>query len=322
MICGLMVINKNARQSSGIFLLFLFIVLLTGCATPQTRQLLNSTPQLPRSVELREVPFFPQEAYQCGPAALATVLNESGVNITPDELVPQVYLPKRKGSLQFELLASSRRHGRIPYPLQPQLVALMTEVAAGNPVLVLQNLGLSFFPFWHYAVVVGFDLDQGHVILRSGVEARRITPLTTFEHTWRRGDYWGVVVSAPNRLPQTAAELPYLEALLVMERLQKWPEVAVAYEQALERWPQSLGVAMGLGNSLYALHDLSGAEAAFRMATLRHPEAAVAFNNLAQALAEQQRWQEAEAAAERAVALGGSHSALFSQTLTQIQQRP
>lgn len=317
-----MVVNKSARQRSGIFSLLLFMVLLTGCATPQTRQLLNSTSPLPRSVELTEVPFFPQEEYQCGPAALATVLTESGVTITPDELVPQVYLPKRKGSLQFELLASSRRHGRIPYPLQPELTALMTEVTAGNPVLVLQNLGLSIFPFWHYAVVVGFDLDQGHVILRSGADARRITPLNTFEHTWRRGGYWGVVVSAPNRLPQTAEELPYLEALLVMERLQKWPEVAVAYEQALARWPQSLGVAMGLGNSLYALHDLSGAEAAFRMATLRHPAAAVAFNNLAQVLAEQQRWQEAEAAAERAVALGGSHSALFRQTLTQIQQRP
>lgn len=317
-----MPVCNSARQRPGIFSLLLLIALLGGCATPQTRQLLESTTQLPRAVELTAVPFFPQEEYQCGPAALATVLNQAGVKVTPDELVPQVYLPKRKGSLQFELMAASRRHGRVPYQLRPQLAALVAEVAAGNPVLVLQNLGLAIFPFWHYAVVVGFDLDQGDVLLRSGVDARLATSLKTFEHTWRRSDYWAVVITPVNQLPQTAEELPYLEALLVMEKMQQWPEVVVAYNSALQRWPQSLGAAMGLGNSRYALHDLSGAEAAFRIASLRHPQSAAAFNNLAQTLAEQQRWPEAEAAAQQAVALGGSNSDLFRQTLEQIQGRP
>ncbi len=79
---------------------------------------------------------------------------------------------------------------------------------------------------------------------------------------------------------------------------------------------------MGLGNSRYALYDLSGAEAAFRIASLRHPQSAAAFNNLAQTLADQQRWPEAEAAAQQAVALGGNNSDLFRQTLEQIQGRP
>src|SRR3546814_2318796 len=35
---------------------------------------------LPRQVELSEVPFFPQEDYYCGPAALATVLAWGGVD--------------------------------------------------------------------------------------------------------------------------------------------------------------------------------------------------------------------------------------------------
>ena len=297
-----------------------FLVLLVGCATPQTRQLLASAATFPPSVELTTVPFFPQQEYQCGPAALATVLNYAGLSVTPDELVPQVYLPKRQGSLQFELLAAARRHGRVPYPLRPQLSALISEVAAGNPVLVLQNLGLDIFPVWHYAVVVGFDLERAEVVLRSGTEPRRLTALQTFERTWARGNYWAVVITLPGNLPQTAEEQPYLEAVLPLEKLQQWPAVATAYATALTRWPRSLGGQMGLGNSRYALNDLPAAETAFRRATIYHPQAAEAFNNLAQTLADQARWEEAEQIAQQAVAMGGKNAAIFAQTLEQIRK--
>src|SRR5437868_6842253 len=89
---------KNARCIAGVFLL-----VLGGCASlaPQTTQLRDRLPPaLHDYVELKEVPFFPQDEYQCGPAALATVLNTFGVKVTPEELVPEVYLPARKGSLQ------------------------------------------------------------------------------------------------------------------------------------------------------------------------------------------------------------------------------
>ena len=312
--------DTNARRHPGIFSLLLLALLLTGCAAPQTRQLLSSSKPLPSSLELTAVPFFPQEKYQCGPAALATVLNAAGVSVTPDELTPQVYLPKRKGSLQFELLAAARRHGRVPYVLKPQLEAMMNEVAAGNPVLVLQNLGLDAVPVWHYAVVVGFDLDQADIVLRSGIEERHITSLQTFELTWARGNHWAVVAMPPDRLPQTAEEQPYLEAVVTLEKLQRWQEAATAYTTALKRWPQSLGAQMGIGNSRYALNDLPGAEEAFRAATHKYPQAAVAFNNLAQVLAEQQRWREAEEAAQQAVAMGGGNVELFRQTLEEIQR--
>jgi hypothetical protein len=104
---------ENARLAAGVF----FVLLLTGCASlaPQTATLRETfhTKGLPERVELTEVPFFPQTEYQCGPAALATVLAASGAKVTPDELVPQVYLPERKGSLQVEMLAAARRHGLV-----------------------------------------------------------------------------------------------------------------------------------------------------------------------------------------------------------------
>ena len=97
-----------------------------------------------QTVELTAVPFFPQDEYQCGPAALATVLSHSGVDVTPEPLVSQVYLPSRQGSLQIEMLAAPRRYGRVSYQLAPRYADVLREVAAGNPVIVLQDVGPMF----------------------------------------------------------------------------------------------------------------------------------------------------------------------------------
>src|SRR3954469_20068756 len=152
-----------ARGSHACFALVWAVALLSGCVGTLQGDCL-STSQFPRAVELSDVPFFPQEDYQCGPAALATLINWSGTTITPAALVPQVYVPARKGSFQVEIVAAARGQGLLPYILKPELTALMAEISAGNPVMVLQNLGLSWHPTWHYAVAVGFDLPQRQII--------------------------------------------------------------------------------------------------------------------------------------------------------------
>ncbi len=317
-----MVSATKAAWSLPAICLVVGTLLTVGCASaPQTSRLLTA-PDGPRPpVELTEVPFFPQTAYQCGPAALATVLTWAGAAVTPDALVPKVYIPERQGSLQFELLAASRRHGFISYVLEPRLDDVLNEVATGTPVLVLQNLGLSWYPKWHYAVVVGFDLSAGQIILRSGREARRIVSLRVFERTWKRGGFWAMVSLPPGRLPHTAQAMPYVQAILGLERLQHWDDVIVAYNTALSRWPGNLAAQIGLGNSHYALDELPQAEAAYRRATRDHPNAAPAFNNLAQVLADQGQLEEAEQAVRQAVYLGGPLLERYEQTLQQILVR-
>ena len=312
--------TRTARIFPGGFFVLTFL-LATGCTTLQTDRIRATADAFPRPVELTTVAFFPQEEYHCGPAALATTLNWAGVPVTPAELVSQVYLPGRQGSLQLELVGAARRHGRIPYVLRPELESVFAEVAAGNPVLILQNLSFWWYPKWHYAVVVGFDLKHDRMVLRSGREQRHVVPIEVFERTWRRGDYWAMVVMPPDRLPFTAEEIPYVQAVAPLERLSRWQETSAAYETALARWPKSLAARMGLGNSRHAQGDVRGAEAAFRQATQEHPDAAAAFNNLAQALADQNRFDQARAAARRAVELGGPQSETFRETLQQIETR-
>src|SRR3546814_20544969 len=80
------------RRLPAVLLLFA----LAACAAPQTARVIESPGDLPRRATVETVPFFPQQAYYCGPAALAMTLTWSGPPATPETLPPQVYHPGRR----------------------------------------------------------------------------------------------------------------------------------------------------------------------------------------------------------------------------------
>jgi tetratricopeptide (TPR) repeat protein len=311
-------LSLSVPRVIGTYLLLLAINLLMGCSSVPTRNSSQLNENLATRNELDSVLFYPQKAYQCGPAALAMVLEWSGINADSDTLVPEVFTPSRKGSLQSALIGTARRYGRIAYPIS-SLSEILTEVAAGHPVIVLQNLGLSWYPVWHYAVVVGYDLPQRIVILHSGVTPRKTISFRAFENTWARSDYWGLLVLPPASIPATAKEQEYILSVLGLEKARQWSAAVEGYESAVARWPENLYARIGLGNSYYALGDLKSAERAFREATRLFPTDGAAFNNLAQILLEQGKKQEALEAARKAVSIGGPLAAEYQKTLEEIQ---
>ena len=280
------------------------VSLLSACASltaTQTRALLAHPPSdLPARVEWAQVPFFPQDINQCGPAALATALGAVGVPIAPEVLGTAVFVPAREGSLQIEMLAAPRRHGHIATRIRPDLISLLREVAAGQAPVVLLNLGLSIQPLWHYAVVIGYDLPAGQILLRSGTVKREVMPLSTFEHTWTRSSQWAFVVLPPDRLPAQADEAAVTEARVAFERVAPAPLAAQAYRTALKRWPDSLLLGLGLGNALYAAGALADAEAAYAQVAQRH-DSAPAWHNLARVRLERRDLSGARTAADAAM---------------------
>lgn len=307
-------------DSHAIGLLFLALsLLLSGCGLLSTRPLLQS-PGGPAKAIVEKVPFFAQEELQCGPAALAMALNWSGIAIQPSDLAPEVFTPDLKGSLQSALIGATRRHNRVAYAITGS-EALLAELSAGNPVIVLVNLGLSWYPKWHYAVVIGFDQEREEIILHSGLTASEHLGSRVFMNIWRRSEYWGLLVLPPDRLPAGAVEGDWLEAVAGLERADQWQGAAAGYGAALKRWPKSFAAWMGLGNSRYSLHDLAGSAEAFRRATLLQPENGIPFNNLAHVLDKQGKRKEALAAAQRAVDLGGPLLDDFRQTLEEIKNK-
>jgi len=307
----------TGRADRIIFLLIVHLM-LAGCSGALHRQWVDAGANLPARCELDSAPFWPQKAFQCGPAALAMALTWSGISADPDTLAPEVFTASRKGSLQSAMIGSARRHGRVAYPVSdPE--TLLAEVCAGHPVIVLQNLGLSWRPIWHYALVVGYDANEGIVILHSGVTAYKRVSIKVFEKTWARSDYWGLLVLPPARLPATAAEDAYICAVLGIEKAGQWQAAVEGYKNALTRWPDNLAAHMGLGNSYYGLGDIESAETALRAATLRFPTRGSTFNNLAHILWTQGRQQAALDAARRAVELGGPLANVYRETLEKIQ---
>lgn len=286
-------------------------LLLGGCASPQVSRLSGDWPaDLPTHAALSSIPFFAQADYECGPAALAMAITAAGKPIAPEALVPQVYLPARKGSLQVEMPVAVRRAGLLAYTLAPELQAVLREVAAGNPVVVFQNLSLPWYPVWHYAVVIGYDRETETLLMHSGTTARMPISLSAFERTWARGNYWALVAMPPDKLPATADAARLATAVVALERVN--PQAALAaYGSALARWPADRSFLLGRGNAAYALGKLPAAQSAYAAATAAQPDFADAWNNLAQVLLEQKQWAQAQAAIAKAIALGGPRLAAY-----------
>ncbi len=267
--------------------LLTFLALLTACATsPQTRQLVDDPPAIPQRVELSEVPFFPQQEYHCGPAALAGIINYRGTVVQPDEIARLVYVPELKGSLQVEIVAASRQFGLLPVQLDGKLESLLRELEAGNPVFVLQNLGLDAYPLWHYEIVIGYDFEQRYMILRSGVNRRITRSFALFEKTWQRADHWALVLVDSESIPATASAAAYLDAVIGLEQVGDPRPAHQAYATALRRWPGNLLAHIGLGNTAYALGEYTDAARAYRKALQINPDKAEVWNNLAYAHAQ------------------------------------
>ena len=299
----------------------------SGCASvwlpPQTAAArASSAGPWPDRVEWPAVPHLPltdaAQARHCGPQALATLLQPLGLPAGPDgvaldgpaalaALTPAVYLPARGGSLQAEMLAAAHRSGAFAAPLPGQITALMDELAAGHPVLVLQNLGLNWgqslgvMPWarWHYAVLVGYDRPAGLWLLRSGNEARQVMSWETFEYTWARAGHWAVAARRPGELPAALTEPAAVEGALGLQLAAGVVPALAAWQALLTRWPANLTAAIGLGQCQYATGALDAAALTWTAAAHRH-DSAVAWNNLAQLEWQRQRPAAARAALARA----------------------
>lgn len=264
---------------------------LGGCGSIPDR--VAALPAAQSSVEITATPFYPQERYQCGPAALTTVLAFSGVHASLDTVTGLTYIPGREGSLQTELLATARSFERIPYRIEGTMAALAAELAAGRPVLVLQNLGVSWYERWHYAVVIGIDVASGEVVLRSGTDRRRVTSLDTFLRTWQRGGYWAVVLLHPGKLPADPDRDKYFTAIADFETAGEPQFASKAWEAALQYWPGDPLALFGKASAEFRQGQFKASEQSYRLLLAEQPEMHAARNNLAYALAEQGKVNEA-----------------------------
>jgi len=286
------------------------LAFISGCAS-DIRNMLSDLEQQRGDIELIQTAFYPQVTDQCGPSALAAILNSSGVTVTPEALKSRIYIPGRQGSLQIELLAATRGYGRMPYLIDTDISALLDEVRGGRPVLILQNLGSKRAPVWHYAVVVGYLAEQRRFVLRSGDQKRQVISASRFIRTWQRAGYWGVLALHPGEMPASPDADRYVRSVAAVEAIGHIENAVAGYQAATERWPGHSLAWLGMGNAYYAQGNLASAESAYRRLLSVDSDHLIALNNLSQVQIDRGCFEDASATLDTALSAAKSDTAIF-----------
>jgi hypothetical protein len=181
---------------------------LAGCAGSVQPEI----QRLPERVELSGVPFFRSELYQSAPAALASMLSQQGIVISPGLLDKPLHLPGGEARLEQNMQTLAREYGMVVYPLDNTLAALLTQVAAGNPVLLRFTEGSAFWAGPRYAVLAGYNRHKQTVLLRAGMNRHLLMDFKSFESSWENAGSWAVLIQGPTQLPAKVDQQRWLKA--------------------------------------------------------------------------------------------------------------
>ena len=279
---------------------FLIALLFAGCASRGEK--LKAKYGLTNQKVILEVPFIEQADYFCGPATLAMNLEFLGSKHSTTELSSMLFTPQMKGTFQNDMLSATRRVGMISLPVT-NLIDVIRTVNNGHPVLVFQNLGLSWYPIWHYALVVGYHLKKNEIILHSGKYRKMRMSISTFERTWARVDNWGLVIVQPGTIPYPATESEMVKASAGLELAGHFAKAKLSYEKILKKWPGSSDAYLGLGNISYEMNDFKKSIRYLKKSIELKPDSAGAWFNYAIVLIETGDMKGAKVAATKAISL-------------------
>ncbi|NIS60449.1 MAG: PA2778 family cysteine peptidase [Proteobacteria bacterium] len=156
---------------------------------------------------ISDVPFFAQSKYQCGPAALASVLNYYGCRVTQGKIVEAIYKKRLKGTLSIDMILFARRMGFDARAYKGSISDLKSHILKDRPLIVFQDLGYPLLPIRHFSVVIGYDDAEGILILHSGKRIDKVVSYERFLRSWARMDYWTLLI-LPNGEAGDSLDLP------------------------------------------------------------------------------------------------------------------
>jgi hypothetical protein len=296
------------------------LIISSGCAPKNPLPLNNNY-----SSHKIDVPFLAPRSKLCASTSIEMVSSywQSRTSYKPRltllELDERTFIPAKGGTLQIELIAAARADGLLAYTIEPTFDALISELLANHPVIVLLNRGYSWYPLWHYAPITGYDAKTQTILMHFGDTPNEAVPIGTFAALWQRSANWGVVLLPPSQPPATATAQKFLRAAYDFEKIGMINEAVTAYETALTRWADDIPILFALGNAYYNLHQISKAEEVYRYILLINPKYSLALNNLADLLCRTNRSDEALKLLEQVVTDDIKTEALIKATRKEIK---
>ena len=177
-------------RTLGFCLAIALLPALTNCATGlQAHQ---------DATIIKDVPFFSQEAHQCGPAALATVMNywyeKMGTDkrTDPGQIAAAIYSPSAGGVLGLDLEMYARKKGFRTEQYSGSLDDLKERIDRGIPVLIFVDYGFLSYQVNHFMVATGYT--KGRIIVNSGHRQNQPVPDGELEKIWKKNGHWTLVV--------------------------------------------------------------------------------------------------------------------------------
>ena len=156
--------------------------------------------------KIEGVPRIKQITNYCGPAALASVLRHCGENIAQQDVGKAVYDHVGNATNGADMLLYARNKGYAAYSWNSSIADAKLKIAAGAPVLVLQQNSASDTS-GHYRVLTGYD-DAQRKFYVVDPYYDDITELsyTQCEKLWKPMGCWALLI-VPKSKDCFAAEL-------------------------------------------------------------------------------------------------------------------
>lgn len=184
------------KKHKGMALAIPLFILLYGCAyeTAGGKEMLRKNNGAEAGFFIKDVPFFPQERYHCGPASLASVMNYYGILASEEDVAKEVYNPKLSGALSMDMLNYARSKGLEASYSKASLEDVKKEIVLNRPVILFLDLGYSFYPVRHYMVVTGYNDAVGYLTAHSGIEKDKIFSYKELQTAWEKTGFGAVFI--------------------------------------------------------------------------------------------------------------------------------
>lgn len=167
---------------------FIIILLLscTGTRTPDVKE--------SRAFQIIEsVPFYPQEAYNCGPVSLAGVLNYWRTGVSLEDVADEIYSESAKGTLDIDMILYAERKGLKARQYKGSAEDIKRNIDLGYPLIVLVDYGFWVYQQNHFMVVVGYN--KNGILANSGRDRLKFIPFKVFLKSWKRTNFWTMLIS-------------------------------------------------------------------------------------------------------------------------------
>jgi predicted double-glycine peptidase len=138
------------------------------------------------------LPFYPQESYQCGPASLAGVLNYWGVKVTPDEVARNIFSTSARGTLTLDMVLYAQQKELSAEQYKGSLENLKQSIDLGYPIVVLVDYGGILYQLNHFMVIIGYN-EYG-IFANSGKDLEKFMPEEDFMKSWEKANFWTLLI--------------------------------------------------------------------------------------------------------------------------------